>query len=522
MSVLLGLDVHGIQSYLFATSKLREIIGASRIVDDFTGAEPSDQPSIVLKRMGLTPCNSGSPVGDSWYIVVRLGGGVVRLLLPNATFAQEFVGQLSVWAIEHATSLEYDAASVPFDLETGSLADAQEKLVEAIYQQRAHANRGGGFNGFPFSAPCSLTGDPAGGYTRKSNERLCDASLDKRAYQELTDRQDMWAVILEGAAILQAPHLKDKRHPFLFDTEDFGTEDSKGSYMAVLAIDLNGLGEAGRQKTGAARGALAAHAFRSFSKDVTDATRAAFRAALDAMASNDLYSYHIVEDSVRNCGRLPIRPLVFGGDDLTFVLDARLAVAFASVMMRHFESLNFKGAAGIAFVKSKSPFNRAIDLAESLVASGKIEGRDQSRIDFMLCSGEIPGSALEGRSDRERDDCTLTGAPYTLDAFAALVTDARELTCLSRSHIRGAVDHYRSGGMLAGHKALNDLRENLERGLGNDHALEPHRRAALKSLLETKFINAETGPKPRTRFLDCVDLFRFIQTSKNTSSQETR
>ena len=522
MSVLLGLDVHGIQSYLFATSKLREIIGASRIVDDFTGAADDDQPFKVLECMKLTPCTSGVPSGDRWHIVVRLGGGVVRLLLPNADLARAFVTYMSTWAIEHAPGLEYDAAWVPFDLANGSLGDAQGMLVAQINQQRHETNRGAAFNGFPFSAPCVQTGDPAGGYTNNTNERLCDASLAKREYQARSDRGDIWAEILGDAKILQLKGIADPRNPFVFDTEDFSAEDSKGAYMAVLAIDLNDLGQKGLEKARNSTGTSAAHAFREFTEDVTNATREAFREALDGMMMADRHSFAVIEGSIESCKRLPIRPLVFGGDDLTFVLDARLAVAFASAMMRHFESLNFKGAAGIAFVKSKSPFNRAIDLAESLVASGKVGGRDQSRIDFMLCSGEIPGSALEGRSDRKRDDCTLTGAPYTLDAFAALIADARELTFLSRSHIRGAVDHYRSGGTLAGHKALNDLRENLERGLGNDRALEPHRRAALKSLLETKFINAEKGPKPRTRFLDCVDLFRFIQTSKDTSSQEAR
>ena len=522
MSVLLGLDVHGIQSYLFATSKLREIIGASRIVDDFTGAADDDQPFKVLECMKLTPCTSGVPSGDRWYIVVRLGGGVVRLVLPNADLARAFVTYMSTWAIEHAPGLEYDASWVPFDLANGSLGDAQGMLVAQLNQQRHETNRGAAFNGFPFSAPCVQTGDPAGGYTNNTNERLCDASLAKREYQARSDRGDIWAEILGDAKILQLKGIADPRNPFVFDTEDFSAEDSKGAYMAVLAIDLNDLGQKGLERPRNSTGTSAAHAFRKFTEDVTNATRKAFREALDGMMMADRHSFAVIEKSIESCKRLPIRPLVFGGDDLTFVLDARMAAGFASAIMRSFGESDFLGSAGIAFVKCKSPFNRAIDLAASLVASGKLAGRKESRVDFMLCSGEIPSSVDDARCNANANGCRLTAAPYKLDDFEALLVDARELTHLSRSHIRGAVDHYRSGGMLAGHKALNDLRENLERGLGNDHALEPHRRAVLKSLLETKFINAEKGPNPRTRFLDCVDLFRFIQTSKDTSSQETR
>jgi len=108
-AVLAGLDVHGIQSFLFATSKLKEVIGASRIVDDFTGSQADDAPIQTLKALGLQPVQSGKPNGDRWYLPVRLGGGVARVLLPNADLARKFIRLMSEWALENAAGIEFDA-----------------------------------------------------------------------------------------------------------------------------------------------------------------------------------------------------------------------------------------------------------------------------------------------------------------------------------------------------------------------------------------------------------------------------
>ena len=514
MSILVGLDVHGIQRYLFATTKLREVIGASRIVDDFTGASSDDVPVRILERdLKLKPCTAGQPAGANWYLPVRLGGGCVRIALPSAELARKFVERMSAWAIENAAGLEFDAASVDFDLTHGKLEDANGRLIECINSERLRTQRGNGFNGFPFTAPCVLTGDPAARYDREHNERLCDSSLDKRAYQAKTDQCDIWAEILEGSSILDFPKVNQKQ-PFIFDTDDLGRDRDSGAYMAVVALDLNSVGEKGRTATANLQGYAALHETRKFCEGVTKATREAFRAALDAMQTDDLFSFNILRDSAEAHGRLPIRPLVFGGDDLTFLMDARLAVAFTHTIMESFAKADHKGAAGIAFVKTKSPLSRAIDLAESLVAQGKKTDRNTSRIDFMLCSGEIPADVAEGREDRKRDAETLTGAPYKLVDFKTLAADAVTLKSLSRSHVRGAVDRYRES-ISAGHTALQDLRENLARGLGGDGSLSPQVSAKLSAFLEEKFINPESL-HPVTCYLDCVDLFRFITNPKES------
>jgi hypothetical protein len=112
---------------------------------------------------------------------------------------------------------------------------------------------------------------------------------------------------------------------------------------------------------------------------------------------------------------LPFRPLVYGGDDVTFVCDGRLGLALAVYYLQQFEkeSTNLPGGpayacAGVAIVKTHYPFARAYNLAEDLCRSAKRFVREQKE------AGKGDGSAIDwhiaasGRGDsisaiRERE-----------------------------------------------------------------------------------------------------------------------
>lgn len=513
-AVLLGIDVHGIQAYLFATSKLKEVIGASRIIDDFTGPHKDDVPATTLRGMGLTEAKSDSPTGENWFIPVRIGGGVVRLLLPNEAKARAFVRKMSEWALAHATSLEFDAAWAPFDLRNGALDTVEGDLIKHINAARQHSTRGGAFNGFPFTAPCRLTGDPATGYDGR-NERLCAASLDKRAYQLSLD--DRWAS-LGDESIFGAFKVANTRRPFIFNLEDMCGEESTDSYMAIVALDLNSLGTRGRERREGMVGIAALAASCAFVQEVSMATQQAFRDALSALASNPASSheFEVIRAAIdRNTGYLPLRPLVFGGDDLTFVMHGALAPRFAYALARSLADRGFHSGVGIAFVKVKSPLSRAIELAEDLLARAKGAGREKTYIDFLLCTSEIPGDA----SERARAGGRPARGPYTLDGFQQLLANARTLKHdLPSSHVRGAVDGFRSS-LEDGRDLLKDLRENIERRLGGGKHATPAATALLDTMLSDDALAAS--------YIDCVDLFRFLEprpdrTAAGSSNSQAR
>ena len=73
---------------------------------------------------------------------------------------------------------------------------------------------------------------------------------------------------------------------------------------------------------------------------------------------------------------LPFRPIVFGGDDTTFVCDGRLGLALAVEYLQAWTRQPLDGEptfarAGVAVVKSHYPFARAYELADELIGSAK-------------------------------------------------------------------------------------------------------------------------------------------------------
>jgi hypothetical protein len=109
---------------------------------------------------------------------------------------------------------------------------------------------------------------------------------------------------------------------------------------------------------------------------------------------------------------LPFRPLVSGGDDITFVCDGRIGLDMAVRFIEAFESktqeilgTRLTACAGIAIVNAHYPFARAYELAEELCQSAKKERHDSKQTNLSLIDWHYtPGglySDLDGLRQRE-------------------------------------------------------------------------------------------------------------------------
>lgn len=139
-------------------------------------------------------------------------------------------------------------------------------------------------------------------------------------------------------------------------------------YVAVIQVDGNDVGRRVRQLSNL-------DDYKAFAKALKNATKAA---AKDALAT--LPAPRLLENTKVYRGR----PIVLGGDDVTFVVRADAALDFVRAYATAFEhhtgnARALKGAltasAGIAFVRSKHPFRQAHRLAESLIDQAKARGR---------------------------------------------------------------------------------------------------------------------------------------------------
>jgi hypothetical protein len=107
---------------------------------------------------------------------------------------------------------------------------------------------------------------------------------------------------------------------------------------------------------------------------------------------------------------LPFRPLVFGGDDVTFLANGQLGVELATRYLdafeKHTEKQGLKGfyaSAGVAIVKMHYPFARAYQLSEELTHNAKKFIKEKVKKDLSAVDWHFAQSGLSGSLNVIRD-----------------------------------------------------------------------------------------------------------------------
>ena len=184
-------------------------------------------------------------------------------------------------------------------------------------------------------------------------------------------------------------------------------------------------------------------------------------------------------------GRVPIRPIVIGGDDLTILLRADLAFDFTARYLERFRALSSEptragalggpmdACAGIAFVHTHHPFDAGAQLAEELCSfakgalRGSEEGSTPAALAFHRVTTSLSGSweeVLDG--ELSLDGRRLSASPYVLRPLPGFLSidDLRvlraSLTGLPSSGVRDAI-----GLLLAAPQQAHDRIERLGRVL---------------------------------------------------------
>jgi hypothetical protein len=126
---------------------------------------------------------------------------------------------------------------------------------------------------------------------------------------------------------------------------------------------------------------------------------------------------------------LPIRPIIVGGDDITFVCEGRLGVHLAEKLIEFITKTEISNetmaaCAGIAIVHTKYPFYRAYTLAEELTAKAKNASRKEksSWLSFLISSGGFSGSLDDVIEQKfSTPNGSLYGGPYRVDKDFATI-----------------------------------------------------------------------------------------------------
>ncbi len=370
-------DVGGIQDYCFGTNNLRQNVGASYLVDCASRKWVVDalpRPhNVVAPDDEECPFNDQEQIedGDLKSEVIYVGGGNALILFVDdesaITFAKRFTRRVLMEAPGLnvvVTSLELDWDD-PLGGENGSVS----KIMSRLAQEKRERIFPVPMLGLGVTASCSFSDLPA---VDEYEGRLISAEVQaKLRVEEQAHQRLVRLVDWHGYSPAK-------------DFDDFGRTRGESSYVAVIHTDGNGMRSRVRallkRFPNATQNRDYIREMRAFSLSIQRAGMTALRKTVERLVA----AVRIDEGGERSIGpiklredKLPFRPIVFGGDDVTFVCDGRLGLTVAAYYLEQFSSHvlgDGKPAysrAGIAVVKTHYPFARAYALAEALCGSAK-------------------------------------------------------------------------------------------------------------------------------------------------------
>lgn len=377
-------EAKSIQTFLFASGKLKDLISGSELLHQLTEA-PIDE---VLNAVGASE-------GD--YTFTRKAGGAFFVVFNNKNHAQDFQRLWNLVSVQLLPGIEL----------TEALAEGESKK-EALEQGRGILQSARNFPTPPIPAAspitqrCARTGNPV--VELQNNEPVDVDTQIKRQYAKSLNKpsentpktQTLTSRFYQDHNILWPNNFEeDARDELRFPV-------NKDNMVGIVHIDGNGLGEILRVLGGALANLsdddTYCELYKNFSDNLAEAT---CKAAAEATA---LLADHAKPLKGKDKSVMPARPVVLGGDDVTIIIRADLAIPFSRAFIESFETLTkpvlddlrnrMKSAAldetkikelpdqltacgGIAFLKANQPFSQGYELAESLCERAKNTSRQQ-------------------------------------------------------------------------------------------------------------------------------------------------
>ena len=398
--VLAAVDASGIQNYVFGTNSLKQNTGASFLVNCATRdwalralPEKNNIQEFDHRKMQYTSQEIETD-SDLEAEVIFSGGGNFVVLFRDETLAKDFAWSLSSKVQMEAPGLHIIIEWVSFEWEKSAIGGEDgvfQQLMKKIAKRKLDPIQYNEMPGLGVTAQCIYTGMPATGVDEgKLVSAEVQAKLDheKAGHERLTEMVDLGDY---------------KELPKQFDEIGQGSEES--NYIAIVHTDGNNMG---RRRTALlerydapkADNRACVDALRSFSISVQKASIASLQTLINTLRT---YSER---NNVQN-DRLPFRPIVFGGDDSTFVCSGELGLALAA---RHLQALSEHTLldrkplychCGVAIVKTHYPFSRAYALAEELSRTAKeyilASGKEISALDWHVATAGIESGLREIR-----------------------------------------------------------------------------------------------------------------------------
>jgi len=528
-------DTRSIQKYIYSGNLLRTNIGASYIVDRIffdilAGTLQEIYPNEDFSSAQDTAWDSSQDEIVAWEnmkscCVAYIGGGNAFILFDVAQEdkRREVVKNFSLKLLATRPGLKIGVAFGELNIIDGVINQAE---MSALYAElKKNQNNIFPAVNVPYSGltlSCEINGEtanfcdtrglvkPSGEIRFYSMETAVKAEMSAAANKNLRERFNK---------IFEVKNSAVRMDNFNFPTkiDELGQKDGE-NYFAIIHVDGNNMGVKFRSCKNLSER-------RRLSREIRRKTEGAFAdlllkiiAAKNTGLFNDVLKFE-------NEKILPIRPLILGGDDVTFICPANMAILFTKTLM---ESLNAETpadapehltqeaarkmdcCAGIAILPTAYPFFRGYELAEQLCDAAKESMRNSktnsSWLDFAILHGE-QASTLEQIRERE-----YTGARGKLHFGPYQVGTEKK----SRYDIENLISCTTQFPYVMSRGKIKELRFVLQRGKSEtEKFLKQLENQGQKLPVVADWQNCITdllwsaGNEPRTPYVDAIELMDF-------------
>lgn len=506
------LEVCGIQKFLCSTGKLKEMIGGSEIIDALPEAFLDD----MLKALSLRRVERPEPDRD-WCIEIQRGAGSICLIMSDHDKASEFLTCFSEEALERFPGLPLYGSQVPMTWNMESYRLARSGAERRIEEQRALFPVTCGVRMLPVLEAARLDGYPA--CAKDNGEFVSVPSATRRMEEYLASSRMRLRALTEDPEGVEVVWEDDLGRML-------GNEKAR---VALVHMDGNDLGKLFRKKLEEGRELpleQSIASMRELSETVVQANKAAFKAAVKEVMDFELRR--------RPVHRLvmPLRPLVMGGDDITLVIRADLALLFVARFAATFERESqrlgerLSVGAGMVVMKASYPFARAFSLVESLTESAKGATLNASprpgSLDYLVLTEDVEDNVevYRRRVCTADDGALLTTKPFILGrqeggtSLASFVRNGVDvLKMLPRSAMRSAMNACHSGEKSAA-QHWEKLCRGMDKGMGGRFGRNLMRPAHFRELFPHGFFSpAPEAEKKRTILGDYLELEHLLPSS---------
>lgn len=369
-------DLSGIQNFIFSSNKLKEIIGASVIVNN---ALFENIPTLLKEnKEDWSELEFSFDPAIDFAKTVYIGGGNAMVMYKDEETEKKYTKALRIRIFEQAGgALKLCSAAIQVNPEQ-TVKWNLSILMEKLGNEKRNMPDITSVKGFSLNVYNNVTYEPVllvedNKYTSRSiylkNEAYKNkaSNFSKGYFNKLKTKNDL---------------------RFVKDFES--VKENKGrSYIAVIHIDGNSMGIKIRE---------------FIDRQVGDLIYGLNQLKKLSAQINEKYC-SVLSETINNVfgdrkGEVMFRPVIIDGDDITLICESKRAFSVVEEFMTKLLHVRLEllsdfvltAAAGIAFVKVGFPFITAYEIAEQCCKNAKkktIERNDagKSAIDFQVCYG---------------------------------------------------------------------------------------------------------------------------------------